>query len=117
LGPDERNQVKHTVLKNPGIPEITTPYMRFFELAALCEVGEYTYVIHEIVDYWGGMLKLGAKSFWEEYKPQIPLPEQYEKDSRPYGKSLCHAWGAGPIYLLGKYFLGVTPAAPGYQEY
>jgi hypothetical protein len=103
LGPDERNQVKHTVLKNPGIPEITTPYMRFFELAALCEVGEYTYVIHEIVDYWGGMLKLGATSFWEEYKPQIPLPEQYEMDSRPYGKSLCHAWEAGPIYLLVKY--------------
>lgn len=37
--------------------------------------------------------------------------------NRPYGKSLCHAWGASPIYLLGKYFLGVTPAAPGYEEF
>ena len=36
---------------------------------------------------------------------------------RPYGKSLCHAWGASPIYLLGKYYLGVKPTKPGYEEY
>ena len=36
---------------------------------------------------------------------------------RPYGKSLCHAWGASPIYLLGKYYLGVKPLSPGYQDY
>lgn len=36
---------------------------------------------------------------------------------RPYGKSLCHAWGSSPIYLLGKYYLGVKPTAPGYAEY
>ena len=36
---------------------------------------------------------------------------------RPYGKSLCHAWGASPVYLLGKYYLGVKPTKPGYQEY
>ena len=36
---------------------------------------------------------------------------------RPFGKSLCHAWGASPIYLLGKYFLGVKPLSPGYQKY
>ena len=36
---------------------------------------------------------------------------------RPYGKSLCHAWGASPVYLLGKYYLGVRPTKPGYAEY
>jgi hypothetical protein len=36
---------------------------------------------------------------------------------RPYGKSLCHAWGASPIYLLGRYFLGVEPVSPGYEQY
>ena len=36
---------------------------------------------------------------------------------RPYGKSLCHAWGASPIYILGKYFLGVKPTKPGYETY
>jgi hypothetical protein len=28
---------------------------------------------------------------------------------RRYGKSLCHAWGATPIYLIGKYIVGLTP--------
>ena len=37
--------------------------------------------------------------------------------SRPYGKSLCHAWGVSPVYLLGKYYLGVVPVKPGYEEF
>jgi hypothetical protein len=36
---------------------------------------------------------------------------------RAFGKSLCHAWGASPIYLLGKYYLGVNPTGPGYRTY
>ena len=36
---------------------------------------------------------------------------------REFGKSLCHAWGASPIYLLGKYYLGVKPTSPGYSTY
>ena len=36
---------------------------------------------------------------------------------RPFGKSLCHAWGASPLYLLGRYYLGVSPTKPGFEEY
>jgi hypothetical protein len=36
---------------------------------------------------------------------------------REFGKSLCHAWGASPIYLLGKYYLGVKPTSAGYATY
>jgi hypothetical protein len=34
-----------------------------------------------------------------------------------FEKSRCHAWGASPIYLLGRYALGVKPTKPGYEEY
>ena len=34
-----------------------------------------------------------------------------------YGCSLCHAWGAGPSYLLGRYCLGVYPTSPGYATF
>ena len=34
-----------------------------------------------------------------------------------YGCSLCHAWGAGPIYLLGRYCLGVYPTDIGYKTF
>ena len=43
--------------------------------------------------------------------------EHYGAYDHKYGLSLCHAWGASPIYLLGKYYLGVTPTSPGYETF
>nr|WP_294895633.1 alpha-L-rhamnosidase C-terminal domain-containing protein [uncultured Pedobacter sp.] len=113
----QKQEVKNKVLLNDNIQKITTPYMRFYELEALCAMGEQSYVLKEIKDYWGGMLKLGATSFWEEYNPKKKGAEHLAMYGREFGKSLCHAWGASPIYLLGKYYLGVKPTAPGYSDY
>ncbi|TMI74483.1 MAG: alpha-rhamnosidase [Bacteroidetes bacterium] len=113
----QKQAVKKSVLLNENIQKITTPYMRFYELEALCAMGEQSYVLKEMKDYWGGMLKLGATSFWEEYNPGKKGAEHYSMYGREFGKSLCHAWGASPIYLLGKYYLGVKPASPGYATY
>jgi len=117
LDEDKKQDVKKYVLLNDNVPKITTPYMRFYELEALCAMGEQTYVLKQMKDYWGGMLKLGATSFWEEYNPAKSGADVYAMYGRPYGKSLCHAWGASPIYLLGKYYLGVKPLSPGYKDY
>ncbi|HTN19936.1 MAG TPA: alpha-L-rhamnosidase C-terminal domain-containing protein [Pelobium sp.] len=114
---EQKQSIKNKVLLNDNILQITTPYMRFYELEALCAMGEQDYVLKEMKDYWGGMLNEGATSFWEEYNPNKKGKEHLEMYGRPYGKSLCHAWGASPIYLLGKYYLGVKPTAPGYSEY
>jgi hypothetical protein len=113
----QKQAVKKSVLLNNNIQKITTPYMRFYELEALCEMGEQSYVLKEIKDYWGGMLKLGATSFWEEYNPAKKGEEHLAMYGRKFGKSLCHAWGASPIYLLGKYYMGVKPLSPGYATY
>lgn len=114
---EQKQQVKKSVLLNDNIQKITTPYMRFYELEALCAMGEQDYVLKEMKDYWGGMIKLGATSFWEEYDPAKSGEEHYAMYGRAFGKSLCHAWGASPIYLLGKYYLGVKPTAQGYSNY
>ena len=113
----QEQQVKKSVLLNDNIQKITTPYMRFYELEALCAMGEQDYVLKEMKDYWGGMLKLGATSFWEEYDPSKQGAEHYAMYGREFGKSLCHAWGASPVYLLGKYYLGVKPTSAGYATY
>lgn len=113
----QKQGVKKNVLLNDNIQKITTPYMRFYELEALCAMGEQGYVLKEMKDYWGGMLNLGATSFWEEYNPARKGVEHYAMYGRPFGKSLCHAWGASPLYLLGRYYLGVQPMAPGYATY
>ena len=117
FNPQQKQEVKQHVLLNDAIQQITTPYMRFYELEALCAMGEQAYVLQQMKDYWGGMLKLGATSFWEEYNPSKKGAEHYAMYGRAFGKSLCHAWGASPIYLLGKYYLGVRPTAPGYATY
>ncbi|MDR3367018.1 MAG: alpha-rhamnosidase [Prevotellaceae bacterium] len=117
LNAAQTQAVKQNVLLNPNALKITTPYMRFYELEALCALGEQQRVMKEIKDYWGGMLKLGATSFWEKYDPRESGAQHLAMYGRPYGRSLCHAWGASPIYLLGKYYLGVQPVAPGYDEF
>ena len=114
---EERRDIMQGVMLNPDVPAITTPYMRFYELETLLVDGHHEQVLKEIRDYWGGMLREGATSFWEKYVPSESGAEHLTMYGRPYGKSLCHAWGASPVYLLGKYYLGVRPMKPGYEEF
>ena len=113
----QRDSVLKNVIFNDAVMKIQTPYMRFYELEALCSLGLQTKVMDEIRAYWGGMLNEGATSFWELYNPDEKGLAKYAMYGRPFGKSLCHAWGASPLYLLGRYYLGVSPTKPGYEEY
>ncbi len=114
---EERREIMQSVMLNPAVDPITTPYMRFYELEALLIDGRHEQVLNEIREYWGGMLREGATSFWEKYVPSESGTQHLAMYGRPYGKSLCHAWGASPVYLLGKYYLGVKPTKPGYEEF
>ena len=113
----KRARVVKDVLLNDNVLKIQTPYMRFYELESLCSLGMQETVTKEIKSHWGGMLNLGATSFWELYNPSEKGVAHYAMYGRRYGKSLCHAWGASPTYLLGKYYLGVTPTQPGFAAY
>ena len=117
LNAEQKQEIKKSVLLNDSVMKISTPYMRFYELEALCALGEQTQVMKEMKDYWGGMIREGATSFWEKYNPTDKGTQHLAMYGRPYGKSLCHAWGASPIYLLGKYYLGIQPTKAGYSEF
>ncbi|HWK07111.1 MAG TPA: hypothetical protein VNS58_25935 [Puia sp.] len=117
FSPQQQAAVKEHVLLNDSVPKITTPYMQFYELEALCAMGDQAHVLKEMKDYWGGMLGLGATSFWEKYDPSEKGAQHTAMYGRPFGRSLCHAWGASPVYLLAKYYLGVRPLSPGYASY
>lgn len=117
LSPEQQQHIKSSVLLNDSIMEISTPYMRYYELEALCAMGEQETVMKEMKAYWGGMIREGATSFWEKYNPTDKGRQHLAMYGRPYGKSLCHAWGASPIYLLGKYYLGIQPVKAGYSEF
>ncbi|MDD4992627.1 MAG: alpha-L-rhamnosidase C-terminal domain-containing protein [Paludibacter sp.] len=117
LSAEQKQEIKESVLLNDSVMKISTPYMRFYELEALCALGEQKEVMKEMKDYWGGMIREGATSFWEKYNPTDKGTQHLAMYGRPYGKSLCHAWGASPIYLLGKYYLGIQPTKAGYSEF
>lgn len=101
---DKKHKIIKNVIHNEKIPQIVTPYFKFFELDMMGKIGEQQYVLDQIRDYWGGMIEKGATAFWETYDPDEDEKERLAMYGDPYGKSLCHAWGASPIYLLGRYF-------------
>ncbi len=114
---EKRERILQNVLLNDAVPAIRTPYFKFYELDALCQAGMQQEVLRRIRGYWGPMLDGGATTIWEEYSPDEPMESQYGMYGDKFGKSLCHAWGASPIYLLGRWFLGVTPTSPGYATF
>ncbi|MBE6651737.1 MAG: alpha-rhamnosidase [Ruminococcaceae bacterium] len=115
--PERTRIITEKVLKNDNITKITTPYFKGYELDVLAMLGEFDAVEKEIVSYWGEMIKLGATSIWEEFDPEKRGVEHYGMYSDKFGKSLCHAWGAGSVYIFGKYYMGVSPTAPGYETF
>ncbi len=114
---EKRERILQNVLYNDKVTAIRTPYFKFYELDALCQAGDLPEVTRRMKAYWGAMLEGGATSVWEEYSPDEPMEAQYGMYGDPFGKSQCHAWGASPIYLLGRYYLGVVPTAPGWEAF
>ena len=113
----QRKSIIKNVLYNNGITKITTPYFEGYELDVMGKIGDTDYIYDMITSYWKGMLDLGATTVWEEYNPSLSGAAHYAMYGDKYQKSLCHAWGASPIYLLGKYFLGVTGTSAGYETF
>lgn len=114
---ERKESIVENVIYNKEITPITTPYFEFYELDAMCQIGDFKYMTDMLNSYWGGMLELGATTIWEEFDPKKSGIEHYEMYGGKYEKSLCHAWGASPIYLLGRYALGVSPTDVGYSKF
>ena len=111
--PEEAESICTKVLDNEEVPPIKTPYFELYELMALCKMGRVERVQKMLTEYWGGMIKLGATSVWEQFDPTVSGAEHYAMYDHDFGKSLCHAWGAGPVFILGRYIAGVEITGAG----
>lgn len=60
-----------------GITAITTLYFEFYELIAMCKAGELGYMQDMLESYWGGMLRLGATTIWEQFDPHKTGAQHY----------------------------------------
>jgi len=113
----QRKSIVEEVLLNDKAPRVGTPYMMCFEGMALAQCGLRDRMLETVREYWGGMLDEGATTFWEAYDPNQSGKEHYSFYGRPFGKSLCHAWSAGPVYLLSGELLGLRPLEAGWKRF
>lgn len=113
----QKKDIYNLVIENGDVPAIPTPYFKFYENQVHCEAGMIDRMQKELEAYYGGMLDIGATTFFEEYNPKQNGTEHYAMYGAPYEKSLCHAWTASPIYLLGAYRMGVKNTGIAYDHY
>lgn len=105
----------------------------YYMLSAMAKAGNHQGALDVIRSYWGGMLDLGATSFWEDFDMKWlhnagridELPSEGKIDvHQSYGgycykgfrHSFCHGWAAGPTPWLSEHVLGVQVLEPGCKK-
>lgn len=73
------------------------PYLYHYLLEAYELCGEPEKAVALIHDYWGGMIRLGADTFWEIFEPDNLKQELYNDACLI---SSCHAWSCTPCLFL-----------------
>ncbi len=102
INAEEAKKLLLSCLANEKAKQPVTPYMRHYVTEAMIKLGMEENVVQYLKNLWGGMLELGADTFWEAYIPD-------DLDFSPYEdrmiNSLCHAWSCTPSYFIRKYGL------------
>lgn len=96
--------------KHPVITEIlktdyqTTPFMEKYVLEALCKMDKYAEAQDRIKIHYSDMVEgENAKStLWEHW--------DFNRGT------INHGWSGGPLIIMSKYFAGIEPLKPGYEE-
>ncbi|MBN1436824.1 MAG: hypothetical protein JW936_07095 [Sedimentisphaerales bacterium] len=105
----------------------------YYVLEARALAGDYDGCLDLIRDYWGGMVQLGATTFWEHFDTdwltnaaridelatngQIDVHAQYGAHCfKGLRHSFCHGWAGGPTAWLSEHLLGIKRLTPGYSE-
>ena len=116
-----------------GGPKGFSTFYGYYMLEAQAKAGDYQSAIDNIRHYWGGMLDMGATTFWEDFDLEWTdnaagidelVPEGKKDIHADFGAycyknlrhSLCHGWASGPTAWLTAHVLGVQPLEPGCRK-
>ena len=108
-------------------------YFGYYMLQAQAKAGNYTGALNNIRQFWGGMLNLGATTFWEEFDLDeaanaAPIDNIVPPGKKDYHlstgaecyiglrRSLCHGWASGPTPWLTEHVLGIEGLEPGCKK-
>lgn len=124
--PEEANE---KLLRVGGAKGMST-FMGYYILSARALAGDIKGCIDSIREYWGGMLQLGATTFWEDFnvewlKNAAPIDSLITDENeinvhaayggycyQGYRHSLCHGWAAGVTSWMSENILGVEILEP-----
>ena len=116
-----------------GGPKGFSTFYGYYMLQALAQGGYYAEAMDIISQYWGGMIDLGATTFWEDFNLEWTKNAGRIDEFVPEGKkdihgdfgaycypgfrhSFCHGWASGPTAWLSEHVLGVKVLEPGCKK-
>ena len=102
----------------------------YYMLQAQAMAGQHRQALDVIRQYWGGMLDMGATTFWEDFDLEWTENAARLDEITPPGKkdihgdfgaycypgfrhSFCHGWSSGPTAWMTEHILGVQVLEPG----
>lgn len=117
----------------PNAPSGYSTFYGYYMLQARALAGDIQGCIDSIRSYWGGMLSLGATTFWEDFDiawlenaariDELTPPDKVDVHGtyggycyQGYRHSLCHGWASGPTAWLSEFVLGISSAEPGFGK-
>ena len=120
----------HDELLAPGGAHGYSTFLGYYLLSAMALAGDSEGALEHMKQYWGGMLHMGATTFWEDFhlawmenaSPIDQLVPEGKRDIhgdfgdycyRGFRHSLCHGWASGPVPFLMHRILGVQILDPG----
>ena len=115
----EISENERQILLTGGAKGLST-FMSYYILKAVAETSGTSRAVAIMKEYYGGMLRRGATTFWEDFNIEWlegsgridEIPENGLKDLhgdfgaycyRGFRHSLCHGWSAGVIKFIQEY--------------
>ena len=116
-----------------GGPKGFSTFYGYYMLEALARAGRYEEAMDIISQFWGGMLDMGATTFWEDFDLDWTRNAGRIDEFVPEGKqdihgdfggycyvgfrhSFCHGWASGPTAWMSEHVLGVEILEPGCRK-
>lgn len=129
MSPEKAN---NEVISVGGAKKFSTFY-GYYMLEAKALAGDYEGALKVINDYWGGMIDMGATTFWEDFNIENITGSSRIDELVTNGKrdihgdfgdycyvglrhSLCHGWASGPTPWLTAHVLGIEVLEPGSRK-
>ena len=100
---DQAKKAMLDVIASENSVKPFTPYMHHYTVDALVKAGLMEDAEAYIRRIWGGIVALGADTFFEAYVPGEPEFSPYD-DKKV--NSMCHAWSCTATYFIRKYNIG-----------